>query len=89
MARGRPKRNSVQLTFRLDFNYLEKLKLLNPQLLTTDISSGQRKFRHGALGRYLERLIRADLEKRANASLDEITEPEIDLDAIMGKDSNA
>lgn len=85
MARGRPKRNSVQVTFRLDFNYLSKLKLLNPQLLVTDISSGQRKFRHGALGRYLERLIREDLERRAEPLNINLDEPHVDLDAIMGK----
>lgn len=81
MARGRPKRNSVQVTFRLDFNYMEKLKLLNPQLLTRD-QSGSPKFRHGALGRYLERLIREDLEKRETLT----NSPELPKFEELGKE---
>jgi hypothetical protein len=63
---------------------MEKLKLLNPQLLTR-ASDGSPKFRHGALGRYLERLIREDLEKRADLAKIDITAPHVDLDKMMGK----
>jgi hypothetical protein len=84
MARGRPKKSTVQVTFRLNFDYLQKLKLLNPQLLTRN-SDGDPKFRHGALGRYLERLIREDLEKRADLAKIDISAPHVNLDEIMGK----
>jgi hypothetical protein len=84
MGRGRPKKDTVQVTFRLNFDYMEKLKLINPQLLTRD-SEGNSKFRHGALGRYIQRLIREDLEKRQK-NLDQLeTQGHIDLNALMEK----
>lgn len=84
MARGRPKKSTVPLTFRLNVNYLEYLKSLNPQLLTRG-PDGEIKFRHGALGRYLERLIREDLERRADLAKIDTSLPRVDLDSIMGK----
>ena len=84
MGRGRPKRDTVQVTFRINFNYMEKLKLLNPQLLTRD-AENKPKFRHGALGRYIERLIREDLEKREKQVDSTQPEAQIDLDALMEK----
>jgi len=85
MARGRPKKDTVQVTFRLNFDYLQQLKLLNPQLLTRDPATNEPKFRHGALGRYLERLIREDLEKREEFVS---SQPHINLDELMKKDKS-
>lgn len=85
MPRGRPKKSTVQVTFRINFDYVEKLKLINPQL-TTQTPEGRVKFRHGALGRYLERLIRTDLEQRADLAKIDLDLPHVDLNAIMDKD---
>ena len=86
MPRGRPRKSTVQVTFRINFDYMEKLKLLNPQLMTRDTTTGKPKFRHGALGRYIERLIREDLEKRAENYEDiSLEEDYIDLDALMSR----
>ncbi len=60
----RAKKNTVQLVCRVDFNIISKLKSINPSLVTKDASSGDIKFRHGALGKYIQRLITDDLAKR-------------------------
>jgi hypothetical protein len=61
---GRGKRNTQQVVCRIDCNIIEKLKSINPSLLTRDSVSGMLKFRHGALGKYIQRLIQEDIEKR-------------------------
>lgn len=61
---GRRKMNTEQLTMRIDVDLLRKLKSINPALLTTAPNSTQLKFRHGALGKYVARLIRADITER-------------------------
>ena len=47
-----------------DIDLMEQLISINPSLVTRDSVSGKIKFRHGALGKYLSRLIREDVEKR-------------------------
>lgn len=66
MARGQPRKDTLQLTCRINVNTLELLKSTNPTLCTRDPSSGAIKFRHGALGRYVERLILEDVNARKN-----------------------
>lgn len=69
---GRPKKNTVQFVCRIDFNVLESLKSINPSLMTQDASSGKLKFRHGALGKYVQRLIIEDIEKRQEKKEDDV-----------------
>lgn len=89
MPRGRPRTNTVQVTFRLNFDYYEKLKLINPQLTTRD-NSGNIKFRHGALGRYLSRLIKQDLDKRNAQFTQEALDPTLpDLHTLVEGGANA
>jgi len=54
----------MAINLRVDVNLIEKLMAINPSLITKDQSSGKLKFRHGALGRYIARLVREDLNKR-------------------------
>jgi len=61
---GRAKKNTVQVVCRVDFNVIAKLKSINPSLVTKDTVSGNIKFRHGALGKYIQRLIIEDCAKR-------------------------
>lgn len=58
------KKNTVQLVCRVDFNVIDTLKSINPSLVTRDTVTGKIKFRHGALGRYIQRLINEDIDKR-------------------------
>lgn len=61
---GRQKLNTVQITTRIDQGILEELHMVNPSLLTVDPVSRKIKFRHGALSRYITRLIRKDIDER-------------------------
>lgn len=62
---GRRKLNTEQLTCRVDVDLLNKLKSINPSLITLDTRPGKDiKFRHGAIGKYITRLIAEDVAKR-------------------------
>ena len=67
----RAKKNTVQVVCRVDFNVIDKLKSINPSLVTRDTVSNKIKFRHGALGRYIQRLIDEDITKREGQKTDE------------------
>ncbi len=69
---SRAKKNTVQLVCRIDFNVINKLKSINPSLITRDTVSGKIKFRHGALGRYIQRLIDEDINKREGQKTEDI-----------------
>ena len=69
---GRGKMNTQQITCRIDCDLIDKLKSINPSLLTTDSISGELKFRHGALGRYVARLISDDIARREEQMKDEV-----------------
>ena len=69
---GRPKKNTVQFVCRVDFNVIESLKSINPSLMTQDSASGELKFRHGALGKYIQRLIIEDIDKRKEQKDDDV-----------------
>ena len=66
----RPRKNTVQVNARVDGNVIDALTAINPSLVTRDSVSGKIKFRHGAFGKYLERLIRADIEERKKRRTD-------------------
>lgn len=59
----RPKRNTRQVNIRLDIDLMDKLISTNPFLSTIDTRTGEPKFRHGALSRYVSALIADDLRK--------------------------
>jgi hypothetical protein len=69
---GKRKMNTEQLTLRIDVNLLNELKSINPSLLTPSTKSDvEFKFRYGALGKYIARLIRKDIdERKEKAQLD-------------------
>ena len=69
---GRAKRNTQQIVCRIDCDLIDKLKSINPSLLTTDTVSGNTKFRHGALGRYITRLISKDITEREKLLEDDV-----------------
>lgn len=69
---ARPKKNTIQLVCRIDFDLISKLKLINPSLVTRDTATGQFKFRYGALGRYVQRLISEDIAKREKLMQDDV-----------------
>lgn len=69
---GRAKMNTQQIVCRIDCDLIDKLKSINPSLLTTDTVKGQLKFRHGALGRYIARLIADDIERREKQMKDDV-----------------
>lgn len=69
---GRAKRNTKAVLCRLDIDLIEKLKSINPSLVTRDTVSGEIKFRHGALGRYITRLISEDIAKREEMLEDQV-----------------
>jgi hypothetical protein len=70
---GRRKMDTVQVTCRINFNLLEELKLINPALVTQSTKPDvELKFRHGALGKYIGRLISADIEERKKRAEDEL-----------------
>ncbi|MCK5644190.1 MAG: hypothetical protein KAJ19_25550 [Gammaproteobacteria bacterium] len=62
----------MQLVCRVDFDLIDKLKSINPSLVTRDTVTGAIKFRHGALGRYVQRLISEDIEKREKLMQDDV-----------------
>lgn len=64
--------NTQQIVCRIDCDLINKLKSINPSLLTTDTITGALKFRHGALGRYMARLIADDIAKREEQKKDEV-----------------
>jgi len=68
----RPKKNTQQIVCRVDCNIISKLKSINPSLLTQDSVSGELKFRHGAWGKYIQRLITEDIERREKLRDDEL-----------------
>lgn len=59
MSRGRPPTQNVRLQVRLPADLMEKLYLLRPELMHPFDAS---KTRYGAPSRYVEMLIRRDLE---------------------------
>lgn len=69
---ARPKRNTQQIVCRIDCNVIDKLKSINPSLLTKDSVTGDLKFRHGAWGKYIQRLLVEDIEKREKLRDDEL-----------------
>jgi len=71
---ARPKKDTQQIVCRVDCNVITKLKLINPSLLTQDAASGKLKFRHGALGKYIQRLIMEDTERREGQVQEDILE---------------
>jgi len=71
---ARPKKDTQQVVCRIDCNVITKLKLINPSLLTQDASSGKLKFRHGALGKYIQRLIMEDTKRREGQAEQDILE---------------
>lgn len=73
----RNKKNTTALTLRIDVDLLAELQSINPALLTVDPNTKKPKFRHGALGRYVSRLIREDIYQRKSIkdmSMKEIVE---------------
>ena len=73
-AMGRPKKNTLQLVCRIDCNVIDKLKLINPSLLTRDVVTEELKWRHGALGKYIQRLLIEDIAKREDRHQDDLLE---------------
>ncbi len=69
---GRPRKNTIQVVCRIDFDLIAKLKSINPSLVTRDTATGAIKFRHGALGKYVQRLISEDIEKREKLMQDDV-----------------
>ena len=69
---GRAKRNTKAVLCRLDIDLIEELKSINPSLVTRDSVSEELKFRHGALGRYITRLITEDILKRKELLQDDV-----------------
>ena len=67
-----PKKNTMAVNFRIDINIISKLQSINPAITTIDSVTGKTKFRHGALGRYIQRLIQEDINKREARKPDEI-----------------
>lgn len=63
MARGRPKKDTVRFQVRIAGDTFKLLPTFNPTLFTRT-PTGELKFRHGAISRYVERLINQDLEQR-------------------------
>lgn len=84
---ARPKKNTEQVTCRLNVNLVAKLKLINPAITTRDASSGKIKFRYGALGSYIARLIQEDVEKREK--LLGLMEPTDILDKFRGDEDGS
>ncbi len=68
----RPRKDTEQVVCRIDCNLMSKLKLINPSLITRDASSGKMKYRHGALGKYISRLIAQDIAKREELHKDDL-----------------
>lgn len=60
----RARKNTRQVCIHLNAQVFEDLAQYNPQIMTRDSVSLEPKFRHGALSRYVERLIRQDLDER-------------------------
>lgn len=69
---GRLRRNTQALNFRVDSELLLRLQKINPAITTQDINTQETKFRHGALGKYMSRLITEDIEKREARRNDDI-----------------
>ena len=73
----RNRKNTTAITLRIDVDLLAELQSINPALLTVDPNTKKPKFRHGALGRYVSRLIREDIYQRKSIkdmSLEEIVD---------------
>lgn len=73
----RNRKNTTAITLRIDVDLLAELQSINPALLTVDPNTKKPKFRHGALGRYVSRLIREDIYQRKSIkdmSMEEIVE---------------
>ncbi len=60
----RNRKDTMAINLRVDINLIEKLMSINPSITTKDLTTGKVKFRHGALGRYIARLVNEDLNKR-------------------------
>ena len=72
---GRRKMDTTQVTFRINVDLLDELKLINPSLVTADTRPDKGlKFRHGALGKYLARLVASDIEDRKTRTQDDLLE---------------
>ena len=69
---GRAKRNTKAVLCRIDIELIDKLKSINPSLVTRDTVTGDIKFRHGALGRYITRLISDDIALREELLQDNV-----------------
>ncbi len=70
---GRGKRDTVNFQCRLARPVVEELQQVNPSLVTREPDKpDQIKFRHGALGRYVEGLIRKDIRERKAHMQDEL-----------------
>lgn len=69
---ARPRKNTQQFVCRIDCNVIGKLKSINPSLVTKDSVTGDIKFRHGALGKYIQRLLIEDIEKREKLQEDDV-----------------
>lgn len=69
----RDRRNTQHLTLRIDIDLVDELKSTNPSLVTRSTKKeGELKFRHGALGRYISRLIREDIERLKKLQQDDL-----------------
>lgn len=69
---GRAKKDTTPITVRLPTPLVQELQSVNPSLITREVNKDKPKFRHGALGKYLERLIREDITKRKERQQDEL-----------------
>lgn len=68
----RLRKNTMQVVCRIDINVINKLKSINPSLVTKDTVTDKIKFRHGALGKYMQRLIIEDIERREELMKDDV-----------------
>lgn len=60
---GRRKMDTTDIHVMIGRETLEEISVVNPSLLTRDLN-GEYKFRHGALGKYIERLMKQDIVQR-------------------------
>ena len=67
--------NTEQITCRIDVDLLNELKSINPSLITPSTKVDKEfKFRYGALGKYITRLIKQDVVKRKEHKQEDILE---------------
>jgi hypothetical protein len=62
----------MPINCRIDCNIISELMAINPSIVTQDSVTQQLKFRHGALGKYISRLILEDIAKRKERKDDDL-----------------